>query len=508
MAISYFQALLVSALLVFCYALKISAQENNLEVNIIFASEIPDISNDNVGGYAQLASLVETARSRNPNTFFLFGGGSIGPSALSNFDHGAHIVDILNSLEPDAMGVAKREFTYFEDELSLRSYEAVFPFVSSNLIDTRINNLPDGLFKNALITKQDVSLGFISIISEQLTEQYLLDKIQVLHPLEAIKSQAEYLRSIGADLIVLHYFFPFEFVPQLISEDIIDLAFISNTRLPRSRIAANAKIPQLITPSANGQAQIVNVNVSSNNNKSHSNDVRTVDLISLPKSKSTDSLITQYRTRINRLLNDEVGLWDGYFTTEHEFLFTRENAFGNYIADTIRRFSSADIAIINSGSIRGDTQYIDKTPITRRTIATELPFRSVLKILEVSGKDVIDALENGFSNIENQRPKYPQISGLRVSYNSKAPPGERVVSVMVQGKPLIEEAIYLVATSDYIANGGDGYASLAHKNAVGDRKTQNNILISDLLLRDIISNGYIDSKIDGRMTDINKERLP
>jgi 5'-nucleotidase/UDP-sugar diphosphatase len=122
-------------------------------VQVILAAEMPDIADPQQGRYAELKQLIYDERKRVPTTFFLFGGGSIGPSALSNLDRGSHIIDILNSLEPDAMGAAKREFSFTVDELSLRSYEAAFPIVASNLIDKRLNAVPDGLSDRALITR-------------------------------------------------------------------------------------------------------------------------------------------------------------------------------------------------------------------------------------------------------------------------------------------------------------------------------------------------------------------
>jgi 5'-nucleotidase/UDP-sugar diphosphatase len=93
--------------------------DNN--ISIIFAAEMRDITDPVAGRYAELKTLVQSQRNHTPKTFLLFGGGSIGPSALSNLDRGAHIIDILNSVEPDAMGVSKREFTFSEDNLSLRA---------------------------------------------------------------------------------------------------------------------------------------------------------------------------------------------------------------------------------------------------------------------------------------------------------------------------------------------------------------------------------------------------
>ena len=81
------------------------------QARLIFTAELPRILETEQGDYAELATIVKTQRQQPIPTFFLFGGDSLGPSTLASFDRGSHIIDILNLLEPDAMGVAKRELS-------------------------------------------------------------------------------------------------------------------------------------------------------------------------------------------------------------------------------------------------------------------------------------------------------------------------------------------------------------------------------------------------------------
>jgi 5'-nucleotidase/UDP-sugar diphosphatase len=152
-----------------------------------------------------LKQLFDNERKRVPATFFFFCGGSIGPSALSKLDRGSHIIDILNSLEPVAMGVSKRDFSYDADELSLRSYEAAFPIVASNLKDKRLDATPDGLIDRALITRNGVKLGFISVSDKCIVEEYLLKDITVENSETKIRLIAKELHDAGADLVIGFY---------------------------------------------------------------------------------------------------------------------------------------------------------------------------------------------------------------------------------------------------------------------------------------------------------------
>jgi len=322
------------------------------EAIIVLSAEMPDISNPRSGRYAELQRLVSQQREGKQTTFFIFGGGSVGPSALSNLDRGSHIIDILNSLEPDAMGVTKREFSYFEDELSLRSYEAAFPIVASNILDTRIDSTPDGLVDQVIITKGEIKLGFLSIVNERLIYEYLLKNVIVTDPLSTIKTKAKALRDAGADIVLLHYFYPFDFVPQLLENRDIDFAFNSSTRYVMTDKKEIYKHSRLFSIDEPGQAVVARIGFSPQLNTLSS---ELITLENMTPDLVVQAQINAYKLRLDRLLDDRIGYWDGKFSTRREIVRSSENLFANYVVDTMRSLTSADIALINGGSIRGDT---------------------------------------------------------------------------------------------------------------------------------------------------------
>ena len=177
---------------------------NKQNISIIYASDMPVIGLKKVGGYPELASALQSYRNqKNTSTFFLFGGNSLAPSPLASLDRGTHIIDILNSLEPDAMSVTKREFSYYEDELSLRAYEAAFPIVASNVFDKRSQANVDGLLDNVIVEQRGVKIGIISILDESAISDYLLKQVVILDPQKVISDSAYELREQGAELVVL-----------------------------------------------------------------------------------------------------------------------------------------------------------------------------------------------------------------------------------------------------------------------------------------------------------------
>jgi|WetSurMetagenome_2_1015567.scaffolds.fasta_scaffold63081_1 5'-nucleotidase / UDP-sugar diphosphatase len=137
--------------------------------------------------------------------------------------------------------------------------------------------------------------------------------------------------------------------------------------------------------------------------------------------------------------------------------FTRDyagpSALGNLVTDLIRRHTGAEIALYNAGGLRAD---LPAGPVTRAQVTSALPFNNRVVVLRLKGAAVRAALEQGLSGEHGM----VQQSGMTVRYNPQAPIGRRLVSATVNGAPLDDAATYAVATIDFLAQGGDSYASL------------------------------------------------
>lgn len=167
-------------------------------------------------------------------------------------------------------------------------------------------------------------------------------------------------------------------------------------------------------------------------------------------------------------------------------LRTREMPLGDLIADAwLAWFREADLAVVNSGGIRGDRVF-PAGPVTQGMLAEILPFGNEVVIVRMNGTEVrqmcemsASALGPDFEGI--QESGFLQVGGVRVTidpampayaavYNGKVVQevmceGARVESVLVRDGgawvPVEDEAMYTVLVNEYMAGGGDGYALLA-----------------------------------------------
>src|SRR5207248_1392508 len=91
------------------------------------------------------------------------------------------------------------------------------------------------------------------------------------------------------------------------------------------------------------------------------------------------------------------------------------------------------IAMQNGGGIRAA---IDQGPITLGDILTVLPFGNTLATMELSVAQIKEALEHSVRSVPGESGGFLHVSGMKFSYDSRKPAGERVTSmeVFVNGK--------------------------------------------------------------------------
>lgn len=144
------------------------------------------------------------------------------------------------------------------------------------------------------------------------------------------------------------------------------------------------------------------------------------------------------------------------------------------VAEAYRQASRlADIALQNGGGIR---TALPRGDVTYKTAYTVLPFNNVLFELRLSGRQIVEILEEAVGNYLDRGSSdgsHPYAAGLRWDLDLSQARGSRFTHIEVMRKgsdtwqALAPEQIYTVVTSDFLALGGDGYATLAEVHQTG-----------------------------------------
>jgi len=215
-----------------------------------------------------------------------------------------------------------------------------------------------------------------------------------------------------------------------------------------------------------------------------------------------------------------------------------ETALGNYVADKLRSAMGTQIAIINGGGLRdmlpaktfvpsdasiirpswsslqpgfttsnGPWKVTSTGPykLTVGDVATVLPFGNTAATTTITGADVWSALENGVSQISLGAGRFPQVSGLKFTFDmSVAALSGRVKTVtLTDGTPIPNSTAvsYTLATNDFMVAGGDGYTMFGGLAKARTRDVLET-LVREAIIRDSVS-GPVVMTTDGRITRIN-----
>lgn len=479
----------------------LSASTPTHTINLIYANDMNEISSATKSGYASIAHLLKQERKKDLPTFFFFGGGSIGPSMLSTFDRGSHIIDLLNAIEPDVMATTKRDFSFFEDELSLRSYEAAFPFVATNIVRKDTTEPLNGLLPYVITQQGNYKIAVLSTLAATAINEYNLKQIDILSKVDSVKKQVSLIKE-DVDLIVLMNAGIENDVISLLEDGTVNLIIQKDSYAHIREGQAIPNHPQYVFLHGIDEIALINLSWEGKDTNRLTLDTRVFNYSSLAKDSQVQLMVERYENRLSNLLDEVIGRTLTPMNTQRTVIRKSESAFGNLLADTLKAYTDADIGLINGGTIRGERMYKANQHISRKDIISELPYRSNAVLLSVTGAQLSQAIEHGLSGLDNVLGSFLQVSGLTIEFNSENAVGQRVITIKHKGKPIQPDALYKVAMSDYLAKGGDNFV-MWEKAKKLNYKRQNNILLSDILVNYIRTKNDISPAITNRIIDVS-----
>lgn len=458
---------------------------------------------DGRGGFARLMTLLKDEQVLAGNALLLHSGDAISPSLLSGFDKGAHMIEVLNQLPITAMALGNHEFDFGAEVARQRIGEANFPIVASNVVGADGKLLP-GTVENLIVDAKGFKLGFLGLTTPDTAvlsspTPYIFKPI-----LETAAEQAKKLRAAGAELVVAlthtgkaedRALFDQGAVDIVLTGHDHDLMIVYDGRAAMMEsgyqaIAVGA-IDLTLERVKRGDKEVATWRAS----------FRTLDSARVEPDPGAQAVVARYEQGLSKELDVAVGKTLVELDTRRTAIRAQEAAFGNLVADAMRAGVDAQIAITNGGGIRADKLYPAGTVLTRRDVLAELPFGNKTVKLEVKGATVLAALENGVSQVDQGAGRFPQVSGLSFTYDPVKPAGARVSKVEIGGQPLDPAKTYILATNDFMARGGDGYAMFVDAKVVIDPAAAK--LMANQVIDLIAAKGEVTAKVEGRIVKAN-----
>lgn len=454
----------------------------------------------NRGGFARLAAVARAERATGVPMIYAHAGDMYSPSLMSGFDQGAHTVELLNVVPPDVFVPGNHEFDFGKETYLKRHAEAKYPFLAANLRHADGAAIA-GHADAKMFQMGPVKVGVFGIALATTPLMSSAEGFRFTDEMAAVREQAKALREAGADIVVAVTHTDLTADLAIVRSRLVDVLLTGHDH--DLRLSYDNRVAMVESGEEGEYVTAIDMycTVAEKEGKRSVTwrpAFRPIDTALVTPDPEAQAIVKKYEAELSKELDVVIGTTTVELDSRSAVVRAQEAAIGNLIADAIRASTGAEVAITNGGGIRANRQYAASSPLTRRDILSELPFGNATVMVEITGKDIIEALENGVSQVDNRAGRFPQVSGMKVVYDAKAAPGSRIVSVEIAGKPLDPAGKYKVASNDFMFGGGDGYASLGRgRTLIG--KTDGT-LMANVVMAYVRRLGKVDSKVEGRIT--------
>jgi 2',3'-cyclic-nucleotide 2'-phosphodiesterase (5'-nucleotidase family) len=479
------------------------ALADEVTITILHCNDVYEIApKDGSGGFAPFMTLLKAERARNPLTLTTFGGDLLSPSLLSGLTKGSQMIELTNAVGIQVAVVGNHEFDFGSDLAAQRIKASRYPWLGTNVLAA--DGAPAvGCADLQLFELGGYRIGLFGILTpETATLSSPGDAISFAAPAATAAAAVKRLKEMGADLVVaLTHLYVDDDLQLVAGVEGVDLVLGGHDHEAITFYEGDT----LIVKAASDLRFLAAVDLRVGRAMVKDKEVvvwapswRYLDTAGAPPDPEIEAVVARWTTTLDQELAVPVGVTKVDLDTRRASVRTEETNFGDLVADAMRNATGAEVALANGGGIRGDRLYPAGSELTRKDILTEMPFGNTVVVAEVTGADLLAALENGVSAVADKAGRFPQVSGLRFTYDESLPAGSRIVAVEVGGAPLEPQRSYRLATIDYLLTGGDGYAALKNAKVLVDASA-GRLLASTVMNYITAQGGAVTLTTDGRI---------
>ncbi|KNC51460.1 5'-Nucleotidase [Thecamonas trahens ATCC 50062] len=462
-----------------------------------------------LGGWAQLASLLEEERARAANegipSLFVVCGDFLGGSALGEAFEGRHVVEMLEVLAPDMVVVGNHEFDFGDEVLSRYMQASSYPWLGTNVFvrsagssatpaDWRELDLMPGAARWHVVDVNPppaagsdaagVKVGFIGLCTPATPNlSFPSEDIVFGQPVDvAAAAVAELAPSVDAVFALTHLR---EAGDRALAQGVPAIKLLLGGHDHAPMVSYEEETLLVKTGMDNHYLGIIDVVF-------HPHHDGAVNVVASPTLLANHSRVphpditavlakfkAEQAARIAANGGNEVlfSVPDGcVLDTRSEVIRRREAPICNLIADCMHAYFAGKGAvggIINGGFVRGNKTYPGPCDITAGDLQYELPFPKTISLIELTPAIFKAALEQMLINAPDAAGSFPHLSSsLAMEFDASLPVGERVLAIKLGSVPLDlsednTDTIRITITS-FMAVGGDSVDSWLRGTIVED----------------------------------------
>ncbi|KAI9224057.1 Metallo-dependent phosphatase-like protein [Blastocladiella britannica] len=469
------------------------------------------------GGAAEFATVLDKERAALPAdalSVTLFSGDAFNPSLESSISKGAHMVPVLNALGVEASVFGNHDFDFGIPQLLKLTKETKFPWLIANVRDSAGGLLGQGI-EYHVIERGAFRIGLVGLV-----EREWLDTIVALPPnlkFEDFSSVGQRLArklkgELGCHLVIAltHMRLPNDEqlarnVPEI---DLVlgghdhDAACVSDADVGGGRKRSGAAVIKSGTDFR--ELGIVTLNIE---------DGKVLDvqfrLATIPADTPAKPEVAELRAGIESQLAKKIlkpiALSRRELDARSSLVRMEESAVGSWVADVCRWSYDADVALLCGGTIRSDMVF-GPGEIKIKDIMELFPFEDPLVVIEITGAQILGALENGVSMWPKQEGRFPQVSGIAFTFDPSLEPGARITESRMtcsryKDLPIVADHRYKIVTRFYLAEGHDGFTSLLPHTTIVDDE-------AGMLITTVLRKYCLGLKVIKAMQRVRTVRVP
>lgn len=476
------------------------------------------------------ADYVAGARESVPGSLLVDAGDASQGVPFANISKGADVIKLTNAMKYDVGVLGNHEFDYGLDTMFSNVRSSNYPTLSANtyygdqpiLKGVNGQGQSDNNGCDLIKTVNGIKVGFFGIETPETAYKtnpsYLTGSagnVTFKDPVSVSQQEINTLKSEGAQVIVGIMHIGNDPMSSPSSNQIasqltgLNVLIDGHSHTVENNVVNGTLIVQTGCYGANlGR---LDINVDANGKVTPTETLLSAAQVqkNYTPDSSVQSLATQLSSSQTSLFNQVVGhtstaLWGGVVNGS-SIARLGESNMGDLVADAMAENTKTHVvgtneaglpivALENGGGVRDS---IPAGDITQGQVSTILPFGNILSMKEVTPNTLYEILENGVSKIAGQNSttgvitgadgRFPQVSGMRFTYDPAGTPSNTAASPAVTGNRIKQIVLLnpdgsdkqvldrndtttkiVLATNDYEDAGGDGYTMLAGIKNIGE----------------------------------------
>jgi 2',3'-cyclic-nucleotide 2'-phosphodiesterase/3'-nucleotidase len=454
-------------------------------------------------GLAHFGTQIDKIRDANPDGTLLLDAGD---EFTAKFWPGIPVVDALSMLGTNVMTLGNHEFDYGQAFLEECIAHADFPILCANITEKETGELVKGTQPWVMLERKGIRIGILGFTTEYTPYMVTAPMFEPYEVQECIPLANHYIpemRAAGAQVVIVLAHFPFYIDEEgNISGELYDVL----ANIPPVDMFIGGHIPGdyadtvLNTAVLKGGFSGASLPHARLWFDPERNEVVRKEC-SVHQTTTGGEVKEVYKAFADKITAPFQSLFDTVLGVAEEkwvLHLSEETKLGNFLADCMLEAAGTQFAYMNATTAGGS---IDPGPVTAEDLTSVCGFNDPIYTAEITGEQLWDLMELVFVPERYGNNAGLLFSGFIVHVDHTQPAFHKVQSITLRnGMPLEMEKKYTVASSEYMASGGNDTSQIA--NALSWENT--GILFWDAMFDYLRNYGKMHISPEQRMFEIGQ----